>query len=297
VHRDLKPGNLIIDRHGHLYIIDLGICKNLQEQTITRGDGLLGTIWWMAPEQVSHPGSEDLRTDVYALGVIFYTVLTGQSPVQGRDAADVAASICFRLPPSPRQIDPAIPADLDRICMKSLAKSPADRFPSGQDLLEALEGRLGSNQPGSPCPACGQPTLAAARFCMACGAATVNSSPGIHCLACGQLVDAMPTCAGCGRSFGTVQHLLRFTKGALTGQVFRIPHGNYRVGRSQLGPRERYISRQQFAVVCSNGHVQVQHAGGVNPTHVAHLPALLPTPLPTGVEITIAGNLAIYEKV
>ena len=71
VDRDLKPSNIIVDPDNHVHIIDLGICKNTNEKTITKGSGLMGTLLWMSPEQVLYPRSEDFRSDIYSLGAIF----------------------------------------------------------------------------------------------------------------------------------------------------------------------------------------------------------------------------------
>jgi serine/threonine protein kinase len=108
------------------------------EATITQGSGLMGTLQWMSPEQVSKPGSEDQRSDLYSLGVIMYYSLTGISPVKGDEPGAVALSIWGHVPPEPRQVLGTIPAPLSQVCMKLMAKRPEDRFQTAEAFLKAL---------------------------------------------------------------------------------------------------------------------------------------------------------------
>jgi serine/threonine protein kinase len=296
IHRDLKPANLLIDEDDHCHIIDLGICKNLRENTITQGDGLLGSLFWMTPEQIAQSGNEDYRTDLYALGAIMYFMLTGSTPAQGHEPGAIAISICRHIPPSPREIDSTIPEYMDQICMKLLAKSPNARFQSETELLQALDDKDNYSPPGGFCISCGNAISSDMRFCQHCGASLeTDRSPAIHCLACGASVDHEKHCPGCKRPFGSTDHHLAFTAGALTGTFYRIPEGIFEVGRDELSPREYHISHRHFRVACLNGSVHIQDAGSTNKTYVAGRPAELPIPLESGLELCIAGNTAIYQ--
>jgi len=141
VHRDIKPSNILLDNQGRPLITDFGIAVTTEEvndRRIPRS----GTLPYMAPEQVA--GEVQLigpRTDVYALGVVLFELLTGRVPYQGRTPTAMKEQILFRPPVAPRTIDGKIPPDLEAICLRCLAKHPADRFGSAAELAEALRTR------------------------------------------------------------------------------------------------------------------------------------------------------------
>jgi serine/threonine protein kinase len=296
IHRDLKPANLLIDPEGHCHILDFGICRAVQEATITQGSGLLGSLQWMSPEQIISPGCEDARTDLYALGTVFYFMVTGQVPAQGDDPGQIALSICQRMPSSPRQLDASIPPQVDQICMRLLAKHPDDRFQSGEELLGAIST---SGQPTGGrgfCMSCGTQMQPDARYCHSCGAQKDTSSmAAVYCLACGGITAQTSACPACHRPFGQVSHRLQFRSGSLTGKTFRIPEGIYDVGREQLEPRDQHISRRQLRVACSNGSVHVEDAGSTNKTSVDRRPADRPVLLKVSQELWLAGSSAVYD--
>jgi hypothetical protein len=295
VHRDLKPLNIVIDLQGLPYIVDLGICRKMSEATITQGSGLIGTLQWMSPEQVSKPGSEDQRSDLYSLGVIMYCTLTGISPVKGDEAGAIALSICRDIPPEPRQVLGTVPATLSQACMKLMAKRPEDRFQTAEAFLKALKGQS-SNVGGVAgfCTSCGASAEAGAKFCRYCGAELGGRPRPARCLACGGEAGETAACPQCRRPF-TSDHRLLFGTGTLTGMTFRIPEGNYVVGRDTLSERgDPHISRKHFRVQCLNGCVLVEDAGSTNKTYVAGHPADQLMPLVAGLEFAIAGNTATY---
>lgn len=141
VHRDIKPSNILLDNQGRPQITDFGIAVTTEEiadRRIPRS----GTLPYMAPEQVA--GEVQLigpRTDVYALGVVLYELLTGQGPYQGRTPMALKEQILFRSPIAPRTIEAKIPPDLEAICLHCLAKHPADRLGSAAELAEAIRDR------------------------------------------------------------------------------------------------------------------------------------------------------------
>ncbi len=145
IHRDLKPANLFItrDRAGALRvkILDFGIAKLAIEQTQLTGTGvLIGTPNYMAPEQALGDPT-DARSDIYALGVILYELLTGVVPFQGDSPIAVLHQHTSRLPVVPSTVarDRGITADVDLIVMRCLEKRPADRFATGHDLIAAIQ--------------------------------------------------------------------------------------------------------------------------------------------------------------
>ncbi len=141
-HRDLKPENILFDADGRPHVVDFGLAVHESRQADRKGE-VSGTWAYMAPEQIRGEVPRiDGRTDVWALGVILYELLTGQHPFSGRDRAELTDQIEHREPRPPRQIDPAIPAPVQDVVLKSLAKRPADRYPSAADLGDALRRSL-----------------------------------------------------------------------------------------------------------------------------------------------------------
>jgi eukaryotic-like serine/threonine-protein kinase len=124
-------------------VTDFGLAKRL-EQPASLGvtSGIVGTPSYMAPEQVAPGQGTTTATDVYGLGAILYELLTGQPPFQGRDPFDVLARVRERDPAPPRSLNPAVPRDLEVICLKCLRKEPASRYPSAEALADDLDNFL-----------------------------------------------------------------------------------------------------------------------------------------------------------
>ena len=295
VHRDLKPSNIIIDPDGHPHIIDLGICKNTHDRTITQGDGLLGTLIWMSPEQIASAAGVDYRSDLYALGAILYFMLTGSAPIQGDEPGRTAVRICQDLPPQPSECRAGIPAHVDAACMTLLAKRAEARFQSAGEFCQALHGPSTPNAASHFCTACGTAVVAGSRYCCQCGMElSTDNSDQLRCLACGTQAASEPVCPSCRLVFSSTDHRLVFAQGPLTGVAFRIPEGIYTVGREQLLPRDQHISRVHLKIACLNGSVHLQDAGSANRTYVAGQAAESPILLHSGQDIRIADNTATY---
>jgi len=137
VHRDLKPTNILVDSEGNPRVTDFGLAVHEDIQRLRWGE-VAGTIPYMAPEQVRGETHRlDGRTDVWALGVILYRILTGRKPFAGA-RNELLDEICYRDPKPPRQINDAIPKELERICLKCLSKRMTDRYNSALDLADDL---------------------------------------------------------------------------------------------------------------------------------------------------------------
>jgi tetratricopeptide (TPR) repeat protein len=137
VHRDIKPGNLLLDGAGKPYVTDFGLA--LREQEAGQGPSYAGTLAYMSPEQVGGEADRvDGRSDVFSLGVVFYELLTGRLPFAAASAADLLRQIMAAEPRPPRQLDGAIPAELERICLKALTKRVAERYATAGDLAQDL---------------------------------------------------------------------------------------------------------------------------------------------------------------
>jgi len=137
IHRDVKPSNLLIDARGNIWVTDFGLARRLADPGVTHHDSLLGTPRYMSPEQ-ARTGSIDGRTDVYSLGATLYELLTLRPPFDGRTAAELIDQIGQLEPVSPRAIDPRVPRDLETIVLKALAKRPADRYLTAEELAADL---------------------------------------------------------------------------------------------------------------------------------------------------------------
>jgi tetratricopeptide (TPR) repeat protein len=140
IHRDLKPGNILLDPQGRAYVTDFGLARDMTATSKLMQSGeVMGTPAYMAPEQALGQGELiGEATDIHALGVVLYEMLTGRPPY----GCDAPATVLVRLlkeePVPPRYIDRRIPRDLETICLKALAKQPERRYPAVGALLEDL---------------------------------------------------------------------------------------------------------------------------------------------------------------
>jgi len=142
VHRDLKPANILVDAGGQARLLDFGIARALDEDTLTGEGPSLMTLRYAAPEQIDGRGGAGVGIDIHALGVLMYELLTGATPHADRDgAAALSLAILHEPPPPPSRQPGAVgrDRDLDAICAKALRKRPQDRYASAADLQADLE--------------------------------------------------------------------------------------------------------------------------------------------------------------
>jgi WD40 repeat protein/serine/threonine protein kinase/tetratricopeptide (TPR) repeat protein len=140
VHRDVKPGNLLLEPDGHLWVADFGLARIATEQGLTATGDVVGTWRYLSPEQArARPLPVDHRTDVYSLGVTLYELLTLSHPFDGRDRQELLRQIACEEPEPPRRRNRAIPPDLETIVLHAMAKEPADRYASTRDLADDLQ--------------------------------------------------------------------------------------------------------------------------------------------------------------
>jgi serine/threonine protein kinase len=137
VHRDLKPGNIMIDRDGNAKVMDFGIARSLKAKGITGTGVMIGTPEYMSPEQVD--GKEaDERADIYSLGIILYEMVTGTVPFEGDTAFAVALKHKTEQPESPKRLNPQIPDDLSRLILKCLEKNKDARYQGAGEVVSEL---------------------------------------------------------------------------------------------------------------------------------------------------------------
>jgi serine/threonine protein kinase len=143
VHRDLKPDNILFDRHGNAVVTDFGIAEAASNYTAATGTTVyVGTPKYMSPEQ-ARGQRVDHRSDLYSLGVTLFEMATAQPPFTGRDWFELGRKHIEEPPPLPRQMNPRLSAELERVILKCLQKTPADRYQSAGELsvdLRALKG-------------------------------------------------------------------------------------------------------------------------------------------------------------
>jgi serine/threonine protein kinase/Tfp pilus assembly protein PilF len=148
LHRDVKPGNILLDAKGEPHLTDFGLARLVEkESTVTRTLEVLGTPSYMAPEQAAGNNTQLTRaTDVYGLGAVLYQLLTSHPPFAGATTYETVRMVLETLPRQPRLYNPKVDRDLETICLKCLEKEPARRYASGEAVAEDIE-RFLRNEP------------------------------------------------------------------------------------------------------------------------------------------------------
>jgi serine/threonine protein kinase len=161
IHRDLKPSNILIDRTGRVRVSDFGLAKHCADDVnLTCSGQILGTPSFMAPEQAegnTKGGGTGPLADVYGLGGLLYFALTGQPPITGETVTEVLIKLVLEPPVPLRELQPALPAELEAVCMKCLSKEPLKRYTSASEFAEALLPWAPGSQQGAEADALWRP--------------------------------------------------------------------------------------------------------------------------------------------
>jgi serine/threonine protein kinase/Tfp pilus assembly protein PilF len=147
VHRDVKPGNLLLDAEGRLWVTDFGLARCQAGPGVTVSGDLVGTLRYMSPEQaLGRRGVVDQRSDVYSLGATLYEALTREPAYPGGDRAELLRQIARGEPRPPRRVSPSVPAGLETVVLKAMAQEPDRRYATAQELADDL-GRFLEHRP------------------------------------------------------------------------------------------------------------------------------------------------------
>lgn len=137
IHRDIKPQNILLDEEGNVKVTDFGIAMALSATSFTQTNSVLGTVHYLSPEQ-ARGGTATRKSDIYALGIVLFELLTGQLPFKGESAVSIALKHLQAETPSVRAINPAIPQSLENVVLRATAKKPEDRYASVKEMHEHL---------------------------------------------------------------------------------------------------------------------------------------------------------------
>ena len=151
-HRDVKPGNLLVDGQGRLKVVDFGVAAAVGNERLTRTGTVVGTPFYAAPEQLRGERGPGPPADVWGLGVILYEALCGQLPFQGETMAELVLQVTTRRPQPPRRVAPDVPPPLEAICLRALATPPQERYPHGEALADDLEAWLRGERVSTSAP-------------------------------------------------------------------------------------------------------------------------------------------------
>jgi serine/threonine-protein kinase len=138
IHRDIKPSNIMVTPGGQVKVLDFGLALAAPDPRLTMTGALVGSMHYIAPEQISGEG-HDARSDLYAVGVTLYEMITGKLPIEGTSYAQVIGGLLQYNPVSPSQINPLIPPEFSAVVMKALAKEKRERWQTAREFLAALE--------------------------------------------------------------------------------------------------------------------------------------------------------------
>ncbi|MDP9070720.1 MAG: Stk1 family PASTA domain-containing Ser/Thr kinase [Actinomycetota bacterium] len=192
VHRDVKPGNVLIDVNGNVKVADFGIARAANaKENLTQTGAVMGTATYFSPEQAQGFGV-DPRSDVYSLGIVLYEMVTGRPPFSGDSPVAIAYKHVREQPVPPSQLNPSVPADFEAIVLQAMAKDPNDRYASAEELRADLV-RFSQGGTVVASPTIAVAPVAPATEAMSAGAtAVIQSGDGTRAMPAGVVAPAPP---------------------------------------------------------------------------------------------------------
>ncbi|WP_339263953.1 Stk1 family PASTA domain-containing Ser/Thr kinase [Solibacillus sp. FSL W7-1472] len=149
IHRDIKPQNILMDEEGNVKITDFGIATSLGATSFTQTNSVIGTVHYLSPEQ-ARGGVATMKSDIYALGIVFYELLTGELPFSGESAVSIALKHLQAETPSVREFDASIPQSVENIVLKATAKDQNHRYSNAEEMEEDLNTCLSLQRVNEP---------------------------------------------------------------------------------------------------------------------------------------------------
>ncbi len=322
VHRDVKPGNMLLRTEDYLLLSDFGIATILAARRAASltGSGSVGTPQYMAPEQAVPGGAVDGRADIYSLGVVLFQCVAGQLPFVADTPMALVMKHANQPPPRPTALAPGLPPSIERIILRAMAKDPTQRYPRASIMageLRAARAELPANPraatPTLPHPVTipgayasypmGQPPLGipgAPGTCFRCGAA--NNPRHRYCTSCGYDLSGRRAAADTFRL--PDGHVLRcrlvFRNGPLTGRSFLLHQDTTTLGRTtgnDLLIPDGTVSRFHAQLHFAGGAWYVEDAGSSNGTWVNGVRIEQPTRLEHGDEVRLGDEVMTFELV
>ena len=322
VHRDVKPGNMLLRTEDHLLLSDFGIAAILEaNQNLTRTGASVGTPQYMAPEQGTPGGVVDARTDIYALGIVLFQCVTGRLPFNADAPVGIIYKQIHEQPPRPAVLVPGLPPLIEQIILRAMAKDPRARYQDAREMgaqlhTAASELRRGivrvappttprdnrSPLPNAPViiplPPRGVP--GAPGTCFRCGAS--NSPNNRFCTTCGY--DLSGARARNDRYLLPNGHPLRcritLRTGPLTGHSFMLHQDTTTLGRTpgnDIVIPDGTVSRYHARLLFHNGQWTVEDLHSSNGTWVNNARATRPTPLMHGDDLRLGDDVMLFELI
>lgn len=149
IHRDIKPQNILMDEEGNVKITDFGIATSLGATSFTQTNSVIGTVHYLSPEQ-ARGGIATMKSDLYALGIVFYELLTGELPFSGESAVSIALKHLQAETPSVREFDASIPQSVENIVLKATSKDANHRYSNAEEMEEDLNTCLSLQRVNEP---------------------------------------------------------------------------------------------------------------------------------------------------
>jgi serine/threonine protein kinase len=149
VHRDITPSNIILTPDGGVKLTGFSLAKSATDPHLTQLGTVIGSLYYISPEQIKGMVEVDGRADIYSLGVVLYEAVTGKRPFDQKSDFDLMQAQVNTLPPAPSSVNPSLPGELNDIVLRALVKDPSFRFQTAEEFQHRIDKLRGIPQPGS----------------------------------------------------------------------------------------------------------------------------------------------------